>query len=284
LAVLAFVGRDEGRLEGLYGDAIKKGIRYIVRQQDTQGRFGSRFGGAMYNHGIATVALLELYGLTSDEQLKGPIDRAISYIRDTQSSKGGWGYLDGPPDSANTSISIWQLHALLLANKMGWENTGRNVAAGLAWLRTMVDKGGYVGYRGPRDFPYGSETLTAMGAFCLFTSASESTTMERSDMRIRYSLKNIASRQGRDIDYYRWYFLTYALHTGDGLQSEQWIANLRETLLESQIKSGPHAGSWEPTDRWSSAGGRVYATAMAALCLEVRARAPKITGWTRGTH
>jgi hypothetical protein len=32
---------------------------------------------------------------------------------------------------------------------------------------------------------------------------------------------------------------------------------------------GPHAGSWDPDPVWGGHGGRVYATAVAALTLEV---------------
>jgi hypothetical protein len=39
--------------------------------------------------------------------------------------------------------------------------------------------------------------------------------------------------------------------------------------LESQLADGPDAGSWPPSCIWGGYGGRVYSTALGALCLEV---------------
>ena len=39
---------------------------------------------------------------------------------------------------------------------------------------------------------------------------------------------------------------------------------------DNQCQEGDNAGSWHPkNDRWASSGGRVYTTALGALCLEV---------------
>jgi hypothetical protein len=53
---------------------------------------------------------------------------------------------------------------------------------------------------------------------------------------------------------------------------------MREALLSRQVKEGPSAGSWEPNDLWSGYGGRVFATSMAALMLEVYYRFLPIYG------
>jgi hypothetical protein len=48
-----------------------------------------------------------------------------------------------------------------------------------------------------------------------------------------------------------------------------WNEALQKTLLPRQQPTGPWAGSWDPDTRWDNYGGRVYATALSALCLEV---------------
>ncbi|MDD4787398.1 MAG: hypothetical protein PHO07_09510 [Pirellulales bacterium] len=50
---------------------------------------------------------------------------------------------------------------------------------------------------------------------------------------------------------------------------ERWNAALQRELLASQRSSGPLAGSWDHNTVWGGYGGRVYSTALAALCLEV---------------
>jgi hypothetical protein len=43
---------------------------------------------------------------------------------------------------------------------------------------------------------------------------------------------------------------------------------LQRLLIATQRQTGPLAGSWDPSTQWDSYGGRVYSTALAALCLE----------------
>jgi len=62
------------------------------------------------------------------------------------------------------------------------------------------------------------------------------------------------------------------VHTG-GPEWERWYRALVETLEAHQERSGPLAGSWNPTaptpDRWGEWGGRVYVSALHLLALEV---------------
>ena len=65
-----------------------------------------------------------------------------------------------------------------------------------------------------------------------------------------------------------WYYATYAMHNMGGEYRIWWNTRIRDVLLEHQSKSGHQAGSWNPEgDRHT--GGRVYTTALGALCLEV---------------
>ena len=52
-------------------------------------------------------------------------------------------------------------------------------------------------------------------------------------------------------------------------------------LVNSQVSDGPEAGSWEPNCVWGGYGGRVYSTAIAAMCLEVYYRYTERAGTER---
>ena len=85
-------------------------------------------------------------------------------------------------------------------------------------------------------------------------------------------------------DYYYWYYGTYALFqaTPDAADSrwKRWNEAMKAALLDTQnlrdSKGTCKEGSWDPVDRWSSEGGRIYSTAMAALTLEVYYRYPRV--------
>jgi hypothetical protein len=74
----------------------------------------------------------------------------------------------------------------------------------------------------------------------------------------------------RQKDFYLWYYATYAMHNMGGEHRIWWNRRIRDVLLQHQTKGGEHAGSWDPKGaRWGGRGGRVYSTALGALCLEV---------------
>jgi hypothetical protein len=69
---------------------------------------------------------------------------------------------------------------------------------------------------------------------------------------------------------YAWYYATLALFHVGGPGWEAWNRSLQATLLPLQRQDGtPLAGSWDPDPVWGGHGGRVYATALTALTLEV---------------
>ena len=70
-------------------------------------------------------------------------------------------------------------------------------------------------------------------------------------------------------DYYYWYYGSLAAYMHKGEFWEKWNPVMRDLLLSRQVKSGGHAGSWNPKGSHGSAMGRVISTAMATLILEV---------------
>jgi hypothetical protein len=88
------------------------------------------------------------------------------------------------------------------------------------------------------------------------------------------------------IDFYYWYYASLALFQYDGPDGpywKKWNEPMKNALVPNQRskKDGCPDGSWDPeTERWGFEGGRVYATAINALTLEVYYRYP-VFGGTR---
>lgn len=259
LAVLALFKNEPDALGGPHSGAIRRGLEYLLSQQNEEGRIGAVHSGTPYNQGIGTLALLEACGRAKDPRWESAAARALAYIRSTQQPSGGWGYPRGPADAGNTSITVWQLQALLKASSMDQADVRPNIEKGMAWLSAVVDADGRVGYSRTSDFPYGHETLTAAGALCFLSDKSAAPSPHLP--KVLRALRDAAHRQS-DVDYYRLYFMTQALAAA-GEANTDVAAKLREALVVCQAD----AGSFDARDRWSSAGGRVYATAMAVLAL-----------------
>jgi hypothetical protein len=268
MALLALLSQAEALTGPAQRAAVERGLGFVVGQQAGDGRFGPSGDCAMYNHGIATLALVRGYAATGDNRLKGPIDRALRFIRSQQMPSGGWGYRDTAPEAPNTSISVWQLNALLLAQEAGWPDDEHHLKRGLRWLSGMVDGGGLFGYRGPDDTSGSRVSLTAMGASCMLDPAvlrmADQTIIER----VRRALPDVASRDEGCSDFYRDYFLARALRADGTRQCASLLVERQRALLARRSGSGPNAGSWDTVDRWSAVGGRIYTTAMAAMSLQ----------------
>src|SRR5262249_47898673 len=89
-----------------YSKQVKGGLTFLSDQQE-KNKDGS-FGGDMYAHGLATIAMCEAYGLTADNALKVSAQRAINYIEYAQDpAGGGWRY--GPRQAGDTSVVGWQM-------------------------------------------------------------------------------------------------------------------------------------------------------------------------------
>ncbi len=247
-------------------EAAAKGVAYLVNQQKSEGHIGPKFGGTLYNHGIATVALLRAYEQNKSEKIRDAVCRSVDYILRHQTSDGGWGYVSEADPSPNTSISVWQLYALGLANNLRLQSSTEGIAKGLGWLKNMMNKEGAIGYRRPSDHPYGAETVTLSGYFCLLMGDQEVSNSGYLD-RMTQSLQI-----EKNLEYYRLYFLSPVLQVMGGNQSKSLVASLEKALLTRQVKNGLLRGSWEPDDRWSHAGGRIYTTTMAMLSLDPNQR------------
>ena len=76
---------------------------------------------------------------------------------------------------------------------------------------------------------------------------------------------------------YYWYYATQVLKHVGGEDWDTWYQkSLYPLLIESQQKTGPMQGSWDPRhpvpDRWGYFSGRLYVTTLNLLTLEVKWR------------
>lgn len=266
LALLVLV--EETPETGELTPAARKAVEYLRRSQNPDGAFGPNGEGRMYNHGITTVALLRAERQGPNPEVDKNIDAALAYICRTQTREGGWGYTRRAGLPPNTSVSAWQLRALALGRESGRGYPNHNLQRGLLWLSGLMDDQGSFGYRKAGDAPTGGATLTAMGAYCVYTAGFTAALAEDADARLRSALAAAAARSRVRDDFYRDYFLASAMEAAGGPGLNESLGTLRNGLAEQAFREADdRRGSWEPADRWGSAGGRIYSTSMAALSL-----------------
>jgi hypothetical protein len=123
-------------------------------------------------------------------------------------------------------------------------------------------QGGLYGYQAGSVNP----TMVATGMFCRQLDLVPPT-----DPRMPEGADYIGQRQMKvkNPDFYYVYYATLALYQHQGLVWQKWNDRLKETLPLIQKKNGAERGSWDPGGGHGGTGGRVIATTLSVLSLEV---------------
>jgi len=297
LALLAFLGTGETHKTPKFGPVVRAGLKYLKGIQDAEGCFGPRTSGHfVYDHAIAAMAMAEAYGMTRSPLFKASAQPGIDFVHRSQNPYWAWRYGVRPQDN-DTSVTGWMVMALksakmadLLVDPAAFEGVR-------AWLDKVTEpEYGRAGYtqRGngpsrPQDlmdrFPADrSESLTAVAVLSRILCGAD-----RNDEYVKKGtdlcLKVLPSwdEAAGTVDHYYWYYGSLAMYQVGGEPWKRWAATLKKALVDRQHQdpADDRLGSWDPADPWGSEGGRVYATAINALTLEVYYRYPLTFGVKR---
>ncbi len=267
LATLAFLGAGNTHQEGPFAANVARGIRFLAERQRPDGSLAgdAEFFAALYCHGMATIAVAECAAMSRDENLLPVLEQAIRHTLTLQHPvTGGWRYAAG--DRGDTSQLGWQVMALAAARNAGLAGLESAEAGARGFLASVSSgtAGGMAAYRlGERP----SVAMTAESLFCrilLGMPADHPAAAEAISVLAR------SPPSSSTYNIYTWYYATLASFHAGGPQWDGWNQRLQGALLPFQHRSGgPLDGSWDPDPVWGGHGGRVYATALAALTLEV---------------
>lgn len=270
LVVLAFLGAGYTQEEGPYARNVDRALMWLVSQQRQDGFLGGEASkySAMYCHAMATFAMAEAYGMLSDQQsdlrLREPLQKAVDFIVARQNEEdGGWRYVPG--QAGDMSMFGWQFMALKSADIAGIKLPLKNRQRMEQFLRdrSLGQHRGLASYRA-NEPP--TPAMTSESLFCKQVMGVQKSP-EMVSEAVGYIQQNLPRQS--ETNYYYWYYGTLAMYQEGGEPWDRWNRSLRDILVNTQLKNGPNAGTWEPRDPWGGYGGRLYSTALATLCLEV---------------
>jgi hypothetical protein len=273
LALLTFLAHGETTSSEKYGQTVEKAIRFLISQQDAEGRFCKTDDQpGPYAHGIASYAISEAYGLTRIPSLKPVMEKAIQIILNGQQPKGGWNYNYSKGARRDTSVAGWQVQALKSAYIAGAENPGIKDAMekSVADLKSAIDpESGRFYYTDQAG--HKTDSITGIGVLCLELLG------HAMDKECRQGLQALV---GATCDWekpeqwpmYAWYYITQAKFHQGGQTWSGWNSKFARVYVKNQNEDGS----------WTSAGanltgdsgkeinlGPVYSTTLAALTLQV---------------
>jgi hypothetical protein len=251
-----------------YSKTVDAGLKYLLGKQDAQGRFGDD----TYGHALATVAVCETYGLTSDPRLKRSAQLALNSIASSQDvTTGGWrSQQRQEPDLVTTG---WHLMALKSGQMAGLAVPRTALQRASRFLDSVEsrNKGRFSYYPGQAETP----AMTAVGLLCRMYGG---VTPRNPALAQGVSYLQQQGPPARSTNMAYLYFATQVMHHMGGEPWKVWNlgpgqdvkGGMPDSLISRQDtgKTPGHnhqAGSWEGSDE----GGRLTSTALALLCLEV---------------
>jgi len=288
LALLAFLGAGYSHLsrdtyDGIsFGDVVRNGLQWMIKNQDPEGCVGSRNAHHyMYNHLICALAFSEAYGLTGSQLFKDNAQKAVDFTIQAQNPDSGWRYSARCGDS-DTSVTGWAVMVLKSAEISGLTFPRSGYEGTRKWLDSVTDSAyGYVGYMS-KDHYEERKAMTGVGVMSrifMDRNKGDSRLSTGCDFLLRFK----PEWGPKKTDFYYWYYASLALFQFDGPSGPKWKAwnqDMKDALIKHQEadKGSCKNGSWDPVDRWSGAGGRVYATGINCLTLEVYYRYANVFG------
>ena len=289
LALLTFMAHGETTSSEEYGDAIRRGLRFLLKSQKN----GVFVGGgpvydsrmdvsqiSVYEHAIGTYAVCEAYGLTGIPFLKIAMEDAVQVIIDGQHEGGSWdyGYRHGGDANMDVSVAGWHLQALKAAAGSGAENQGlkTSIENGIRGLKAMTDKAGSGMFRySTRLEAPPNLTMTGVAVLCMELAGHAMDAESRAgirvlqDMSCRWTKGGEANQDLRgtgEWPLYAWYYITQARFHQGGKTWMIWNRQFAPMLCSVQNPDG----SWCAAPQSIEARfGPVYCTTLAALMLEV---------------
>lgn len=257
-ALLAYLSNGHLPNQGPFGSTVDRGVRHLLAcgAGRADGYLVGPRDGNMYSHGMATLALSQVYGMAGDDELRQVLRRAVDLIIRSQNAAGGWRYEPAPTD-ADISVTIMQVMALRGAKDSGLHVPDLTIRKAIGYINRCYDpkSGGY------KYQPQSNGTgfaRTAAGVCVLQLSGEYQA--EQIGRAVQY-----LQRQGDDGGYfwYGHYYAAHAFHQVGGRAWSDYYGRLKGKLLADQKSNG----RWE--ERQEGNVGPAYQTAIAVIILSV---------------
>jgi tetratricopeptide (TPR) repeat protein len=268
LAVLALLGAGYSQLSTdnydtkPLGETVKQAQQWMLAQQKTDGSFGDpaseRF---LEDHAIVTLAMSESYGMTAEQILEGPAQKAVDFLVASRGPGKGWA-VKSRKDAPDSVATGWALIALQSARRSELKLPPDAMDQGLEWLIGAALKA-------PLAHRDGAGTF-AVAAAALLGMKLDGDLLKKSLTAVSEAPPG---KEPQEHDALFTFVSAVALRVGDnGALWQSWRDHSKSTLQElarfDDEGNGCPAGSWDAVGPADGTRGRVITTALNTLALE----------------
>ena len=139
LALLAYTGEFHSPTEeGTYQKTVQLGLAYLLNKQRDNGCFAGVGDGFSFAHVLATYALIEVYGITGEDEYLLAAEKALRFLVRCRNEAGVWGLIGADP-KADLVVTAWATQALSAADTNGLDIPEDALEKIDAWLDENVD-------------------------------------------------------------------------------------------------------------------------------------------------
>lgn len=260
LATMAFMAGGNMPGRGRYGGNVNRAADYVASRVEEGGFIaaeGESNRGPMYGHGFGTLLLAEGYGMTTRDDLRDKLDRAVKLIVSTQNEERGWRYQPVARE-ADLSVTACQVVALRAARNAGIHVPPETIERAVDYVKNCQNEDGgfmYMLPRGDSGFARSAAAIAALQSAAIYDGPEI-------ESGLAYLDQFIPRSEGQPRDQYFFYGHYYAVqamwHAG-GQRWANWYPAIRDLLVALQRDDGS----------WMDAICPEYGTAMAMLILQV---------------
>ena len=258
LSLMAFMGKAQFPGFGPYGEQLDRGMKWLLKE--AKKRPDGYLGTVMYEHGFATLALSEMWGMVrdpeDDDAIKEALEKAAEVILRSQSPSGGWHYQPQADAGQDTSCTQTVFHALASAHQAGIVVPNATIAKVVKYLEGACD-------RQTGAFRYNvnvkSLACTGGGAYIAQLVGQRDTEMVNAAIRhLKSQSPGIFS--GGQYYYYAHYYAIQAMVQAGDEEYAWWYPKIRDALVKQQNAQGGWGTATTP-------GTISYETPMAIIIL-----------------
>ena len=225
-----------------HGARIAQGIDFIIGSQHENGYLvvgASSSQGGMYQHALATLALVEAYGMTQNPGIREAVVKAVDLIVSAQNQTGGWRYTPTSQDS-DVSVTVMQTMALRAAVEVGVYVPKESIDFAVAYGRKNFNEN--TGSFGYASVDAGNFNRAGAGVVCLQSCGF--TDDPRIPKAIKYMMDHVkydnTTGASGDFPWYGHYYCGVAMYHYGGEAWKTYYPKICDKVLKDWAQRGAY--------------------------------------------
>jgi len=224
---------------------LNRAKEYLLKKAEAS---ATGYLGGMYEHGLYTLALSEIWGMTANVEdnarIQLQLQRAVDVILRGQSPLGGWRYHARPDAGQDTSVTAMVFVSLASARQAGILVPTETIDRVVGYLRDQVwnEKTGGFGYQGSDGTTL---ACTAGGAYAAQLCGMRDTEWVQAAIRYLNNSPKVFNREEIGYYYYAHYYAIQAMVQAGDEHYANWYPQIRDALISLQKPDG----SWLSTKK-----------------------------------